>query len=81
MPNPKVFLIGFKLESKLTKSSAQRKGQELISRAGCDLVVVNAVHNQKYNGFIVDEKNCVLAQAKTRNQLSQNLIKILKEKI
>ncbi len=74
---PKTFLIGFKLEPGLTIKNCFKQCGSLFKNANCDLVVANSFHKENYHGFIL--KNKILAQANTRNELSQKLIKILKE--
>lgn len=79
--NPRIFLIGFKWEDRLTKASVRQKSRPLFQKAQCDLVVVNAVHGRRYSGSIVDRRGNILTLQKTRASLSKVLIRILKEQL
>lgn len=78
--NPHIFLIGFKWEDRLTKVSIRQKSRQLFQKAQCDLVVVNAVHGQRYAGSVVDRRGDILTLKKTRKGISRALIKILQSK-
>ena len=75
--NPKIFLVGFKLLPKISKSIAIKAASDLTNKTKCDLVVVNSVANNKYSAFIVDRKRCS-SLISSRNKLAENLINILK---
>lgn len=77
--NPKLFLVGFKLEPKMTAASAVSKSQTLFKVGKCDLVVANSLNGSKYCGYIVEKSGDILAHAKTRKKISENLMKLLAE--
>ena len=79
--NPKLFLVGFKLESKITKAAAKRKSQALFQKSKCDLVVANSLQGQKYSGYILDKSNAFLTHKNTRKQLSKALVGIVRKSI
>ena len=78
--NPKIFLIGFKLEPRLSKETACQKAGPLFEKAGCDLVVANSVDHRKYKGWILNRKRQILAFTDSRENLSKALIKILTDR-
>ena len=75
--NPKAFLVGFKLESKLNTNSVQRFAKSLFRKAKCDLVVVNSFNRGHYLAFIINRDNKILRQSKTRQGIVQGLIQCL----
>ncbi len=79
--NPSTFLVGFKLEPQLTRSSAGRKAVSLFREVGCDLVVANQSDSQRYKGYIIDNTVTVLADVDSREQLSAKLVRILGERL
>lgn len=74
---PKTFLVGFKLESVISK----QKTKELFREADCDVVVVNQLTAGGYQGFILDKRNIVLARAVDRKRMSKALVRILSERL
>ena len=78
---PKVFLVGFKLETNITKKALLQKAHQLIREAGCDLVVANVLKNNIYRASIINPHGCILANANTRKNVATSLIKILKEQL
>jgi len=72
--NPRIFLVGFKLESKLNERSAKRFTRDLFEKAKCDLVVVNSKKCGHYFGYVVNRKKGILAKAQSRQQLAERLI-------
>ena len=79
--NTKLFLVGFKLESKMTKASAKQRSRILFQKGKCDLVVANSVQGQKYSAYILDKRNTFLAHKQSRGQLSKALVDIVKKKL
>ncbi len=79
--NPKVFLVGFKLESIMNKAAAKEMSQDLFERAHCDLIIANSSVDQKYLGYIVDRNYEFLAQEKSRTAISKSLIKTIEDKL
>ncbi len=77
---PKAFLVGFKLEPKISRRSAVRKTQELFRQADCDIVVANQSTPRGYKGFILDKQNIILASASGRRKMSKTLVRILSER-
>lgn len=79
--NQKLFLVGFKLESKITKASAKQKSRTLFQKGKCDLVVANSIQGKKYSGYILDKHNTFLAHKQSRKQLSKALVNIVRKKL
>jgi len=79
--NKKIFLVGFKLESKMTKASAKQRSRVLFQKGKCDLVVANAVQGQKYSAYILDKQYTFLAHKQSRGQLSKALVDIVKKRL
>jgi len=78
--NPDVFLVGFKLESKITPELLSSKTRDLFLKAHCDLVIANAFSRGQYKGYIISEKDGILAQAGSRPEIAASLLKILKQR-
>lgn len=76
--NPEVFLVGFKLESKITKNSAVHKSLHLFKEAKCDLVVANALIKNRYVSYIINRQKHSLGFETSRKNLARRLIHLLK---
>ena len=79
--SPDSYLVGFKLESNLTKTLANKKSEGLFQKANCDLVVANYSKGNKYSGYILNRNKNILAHETSRQGISRGLIKILKQTI
>lgn len=79
--NPRLFLIGFKLETRITGGLAVKKSRILFQKGRCDLVAANSLRGRKYSGYILDKNKTLLAQARSRRQLSKALIRLLQERL
>jgi len=79
--NKKLFLVGFKLESKITKASAKQRSRILFQKGKCDLVVANSIQGQKYLAYILDRRYTFLSRQQSRRQLSKALVDIVKKKL
>ncbi len=77
--NPRLFLVGFKLKPFLKKTKNDKSIRDLFRTSGCDLVVVNTLDKKKYCGYIINFKNQILAQARSRKQMAQALVKCLND--
>lgn len=78
---PKTFLVGFKLELSENQKTILKKARYLIQKANCDLVVANSLNGKSYRGYIIDEGQHVVAEAKTRNGIAGQLINILRDRL
>ena len=78
---PNVFLVGFKLETKVTRSSAARQTQALFRNSRCDLAVANVAHSRTYSGYIVGRDQTVRAHIRSRRQLAKALVAIVKDSL
>lgn len=80
--NSKCFLIGFKLESKLTPDRFQEIALALKTQANCDLVIANTISNQNgYQGFILNSEGTVFDQASSRKSMAKKITKHLEENL
>ncbi|MBF0478900.1 MAG: hypothetical protein HQL26_05420 [Candidatus Omnitrophica bacterium] len=78
--SPKSCLVGFKLESSIAAKSAIRKTEDLFNQAQCDLVILNSLTGNKYYGVILNKNREILAQASSREEIANHLIKIFNQK-
>jgi len=74
--NPRVVLVGFKLEPDLRGKRLMLETRKLFENAHCDVVVANSLEGG-YKGFVVDAKGNVLAQALNKKVLAKSLVKLL----
>lgn len=58
--NPKVFLVGFKLETNISKNMLSLKAFNLMKHSGCDLVVANTHQNGNYYSYIIGRNRNIL---------------------
>ncbi|OGX39654.1 MAG: hypothetical protein A3G91_02590 [Omnitrophica WOR_2 bacterium RIFCSPLOWO2_12_FULL_50_9] len=79
--NPGIILVGFKLESKISGQLAKEKARRLFQEAGCDWVVANRVWKERYEGYIMDRNDTILAHETTREGISRSLIQIMKARL
>ena len=77
---PKTFLIGFKMESRLPVKSVFQMTDSLFNKAGCDLVVLNAI-GQGYQGYILDAKNILVDKVLTKMGIVNNLPRVVEHKL
>ncbi|HLF18540.1 MAG TPA: phosphopantothenoylcysteine decarboxylase [Candidatus Omnitrophota bacterium] len=76
--NPKLLLVGFKLEPKVNERTAASLTKDLFKKAKCDLVVANSANGKKYHGYLLNNKGKCLSKAHSRPQMAQALVKQLK---
>ncbi len=74
---PKIFLVGFKLETKLSKAFIIRETHNLFHNAGCDLVVANSQKEGKYAAHLIDASG----KYSPRINSKQALVKVLSTRI
>jgi len=77
--NPKVFLVGFKLETITTKKSAIKNTKKLFKESKCDLVIANSTTEKSYKGYILNKEQEFVASARSRTEISKKLVKALKQ--
>ena len=73
---PDSCLVGFKLEPKISRKNLKKVSQKLISEAGCDAVLVNALKGG-YQAYIIDADGQVIGSARDKKTIAQQLIRIL----
>jgi len=74
--SPESFLVGFKLESKLSSKHIFKTVRTLFSESGCDLVVANTLKGG-YKGFIVNADGDILGMANNKQKIAKALVKIV----
>lgn len=74
--SPKTLLVGFKLESSASLRVLKKAAMTSMIKNHCDLVVANTLKNG-YNGFIFNHNAQMIAEAKTRKNLSKQLVQCL----
>ena len=79
--DPGVFLVGFKLESKLSRQLAIHKTRGLFNQAKCDLAFINTLKNKAYKGFIINKDGSILARGQSRQNIAKQLVKNISDKI
>lgn len=79
--NPNIFLVGFKLETRLTPRLARLKSSGLFKNANCDLVVANCVQGRRYSAYVLDPRQGLIQSAQSRQALVERLIQTLKERL
>ncbi len=75
--DPRVFLVGFKLEPKIDAPRARTKALETAREAGCDLVLLNAVTDGAYSGCLLDPSGHELARSESREGIVRSLVRIV----
>ncbi len=77
--HPKIFLVGFKLETNVAKNQLFQKAKELFEEAHCDVVVANRINGGKYTAWLLDKNLAVLGKATTRKKLALVLSTFLRK--
>ncbi len=75
--NPKTLLVGFKLETEMTKAVALEKTEGLFTKAHCDYVIANSSIDKSYKAYLIDKDKNFLAHEKTRKSIIEKLIEEL----
>jgi phosphopantothenoylcysteine decarboxylase/phosphopantothenate--cysteine ligase len=78
---PKIFLVGFKLDTTMNQKIAQKGCGDLFRKAKCDLVVANTVQNGRYIGYVLNNQRKILSKANSREEMSKTLTKLIKENL
>lgn len=78
---PKIFLVGFKLESFNRGKSSFRGTQKLFRQGRCDLVVANFTTPGGYEALVLDAEQSLLGKVKNKKDLVHHLVGILKERL
>ena len=78
---PGLFLVGFKLEPGINKTTAAAKTRGVFKDAQCDLVVANSVNNGAYKSYILDRSGTIFSHARSRKELSQSLVRTVRSKL
>lgn len=74
--NPKIFLVGFKLEPSLTQATLTHHTAGLLKESKCDMVVANSI-TPSYQGYVVDSNGDVLASVKNKQAIAKTLLKYI----
>lgn len=76
---PRIFLVGFKLETFTNRKPLLASAKKLIGEARCDLVVANTLNQNRYHGYVINKTGDVLAKASSRKKIARSLVRALKE--
>lgn len=79
--NPEIFLVLFKLELNVSKSTLIGRAFRLLKNTGSDLVVANTFKDKNYQAYIVDKNRKIIGQAQNKNELTRLLIRRIEERI
>jgi phosphopantothenoylcysteine decarboxylase/phosphopantothenate--cysteine ligase len=74
--SPESFLVGFKLETRLSPKNIFKIARPLFNQSGCDLVVANTLTGG-YRGYIVNADGEILAKAGDKEKLAKTLVGLL----
>jgi phosphopantothenoylcysteine decarboxylase/phosphopantothenate--cysteine ligase len=74
---PKIFLVGFKLETKISKDFIIKETRGLFNDAKCDLVVANTTSHGKYAAHIIDASGVFSPRVDSK----QDCVKVLSARI
>jgi len=77
--NPKVFLVGFKLQTCNDATLLFKNTKKLIAKTSCDMVVANILTNKNYKAFLINKDNKLMASANSRKKIAEKLINALKD--
>jgi phosphopantothenoylcysteine decarboxylase / phosphopantothenate---cysteine ligase len=75
---PNVFLVGFKLDSKMSAASVVTETAGLFKQARCNLVVANSVKNG-YKGFIIDQHQHIWLKTDNKKALARGLVRLINQ--
>jgi phosphopantothenoylcysteine decarboxylase/phosphopantothenate--cysteine ligase len=73
---PNVFLVGFKLDSKLKVDTIVKETESLFKKAHCNLVVANSVKGG-YKGFIIDKEKNIWLKTDNKRALARGLVRLI----
>ncbi len=74
--SPESFLVGFKLETRLSPKNIFKIARPLFNQSGCDVVVANTLTGG-YRGYIVNADGEILAKAADKEKLAKALVKLV----
>lgn len=78
---PDVILVGFKLETQLARPFILRRVDSLFKKAGCDLVVGNALNAGRYQACLIEPSGRVSPKVASKDMLVKSLAAWINHKI
>ncbi|MBL8013352.1 MAG: phosphopantothenoylcysteine decarboxylase [Candidatus Omnitrophica bacterium] len=78
---PKVFLVGFKLENYMNHTRAVKETKELFSKAKCNLVVANFMDESGYEALLLEKDRNLLGKVKSKTELARTLVTVLSQRL
>ncbi len=79
--SPNVFLVLFKLELNVSKSTLIERAFSLLKNTNADLVVANTFKDSNYQAYIVDKNKTIIGKAQNKNELTRLLIRKIEERL
>ena len=75
--NKAPLLVGFKLEPNFNRNQLKARARKLFTESRCNFVVANGTKGHRYTGFILNNKNKILAKGQTRQAIAGHLVRII----
>jgi len=72
-------LVGFKLQSTMTKKDAVSATRKLFQEAGCDVVVANAKMRSSYKAYLVDAGGVITPALDSKQKVVMQVIRYLEK--
>jgi len=75
---PEAFLVGFKLEVGLTRTSLLQRARRLLRESGADLVVANQLgsgDDERHLGYLLDHQGRLILKVRGKKGLSREIIR------
>lgn len=79
--NPGALLVMFKLESRVSEQELIKRALSSMKRVKADLTVANYFRGQVYRGFVLNGHGSLLSKAFSRQQMSENLFRVLEQEM
>lgn len=79
--DPNIFLVLFKLELNVSRSTLIDRAFKLLKNTDADLVVANTFKGRDYQAYIVDKNKKIIGQAQNKNELTRLLIRKIEERL
>lgn len=74
----RIFLVGFKFEPDTNKDALIKEAKALMQRSNADLIVANTIKNNKYQAYIVSEKQ-TYGPLFNKTVMVNKLVKVIQE--
>lgn len=78
--DPKIFLVGFKLEMGVSRKVLLKRAKRLLRQSGADLVLANQLtegEDPSHEGLLLNTTGKIVCQAKGKKKLSKMILNVL----